>query len=80
MRSAEKPSVVWYDASRIAEIAASLTSSSPPRNRSAAGIARITSAAICHGPVPIRDRSTLAIAMPITMPPISSTARLRRCP
>ena len=81
MRSAEKPLFVGSsEASRIAEIAASLTSSSPPRNSSAADIARITSTAICHGPVPITNSSRLATVMPSTTPPISSSARLRRCP
>ena len=74
MRSAEKPDVVGSsEAIRIAEIAASLTSSSPPRNSSAAVIARITSSAICNGPLPIRNSRTLATAMPSTTPPISST-------
>ena len=81
MRSAEKPEVVGsIEASRIAEIAASLVSSSPPRNTSAALMARITSSAICSGPVPITKMSTLATAMPSTTPLISSTARRRRWP
>ena len=81
MRSAEKPDVVGsIDASRMAEIAASLTSSSPPRKTSAALMARITSTAICSGPVPITKMRMLATATPSTTPPISSIARRRRLP
>ena len=81
MRSAEKPDVVGSnEAMRIAEIAASLTSSSPPRKTSAAVMARITSSAICHGPLPSRKTSTLATAMPSTTPPSSSSALRRRRP
>ena len=81
MRSAEKPaSADCSEASRIAEIAASLTSSSPPRKSSAAVIARMTSRAICSGPVPIRNSSTDEMLIPSTTPPTSSSARQRRLP
>ena len=81
IRSAEKPAVSGAnDAIRIAEIAASLTNSSLPRNTSAAVMARITSTPICSGPLPIRKTSALATAMPIVTPPSSSKALLRRRP
>ena len=81
MRSAEKPDVSGAnEAIRIAEIAASFTSSSLPRNTSAAVIARITRTPICSGPLPIRKTSRLATEMPSSTPPSSSNALRRRRP
>ena len=67
-------------ASRIADTAASLTSTSPPRSASAADIASTISSPVWSGPVPIRNSSAAATAMPSITPPTSSNAWRRRWP
>ena len=67
-------------ASRIADTAASLTSTSPPRSASAADIASTISSPVWSGPVPIRKSSAAATAMPSITPPTSSNAWRRRWP
>jgi hypothetical protein len=66
--------------SRIADTAASVTSSGPPPRITAADIASSTIRPIWAGPLPITRTSRSATPMPITTPPISSTARSERWP
>ena len=81
MRSAEKPDVLGaYEAIRIAEIAASLTSSSLPRNTSAAVIARITSTRDLQRPAADQEDEQARHGDAEQTPPSSSKALRRRRP
>ena len=66
--------------SRIADTAASVTSTGPPPRTTAVAIASTTSTPSCHPPLPIPLTSRSATPTPSTTPPISSIARSGRWP
>ncbi len=66
------------DASSSAEMAASLTNSSPPPSTVATPIASTIISPICSGPVPMARMIRSATVRPSTTPPISSIARRPR--
>ena len=82
IRVGEKPSAApgSIATSRIAETAASVTSSSPPPTASAVPMASTTRTPICQAPVPMTEMSSEATVMPSTTPPTSWSARPARSP